>query len=213
MLSQFKPEICDFVALVYFQALRVGEGCHLRWDDLDFEKSLIRVRGRDESNGVKAWEPKSKAGSRVLPMRAKVREMFLHRFQERQAVSLYVFWRLQRCAHPERQVQRRFQKECKRIGILPMEERQPALRDLRRTQLTELAHTLSPYELQVFAGHESPQTTSKYYIHLRSQDLGYRLAHLDENHSYEISYETPSLGVEASSQPIVPQHLTDTSLK
>jgi len=179
MLARMKGEIGDFVSVVYFQGLRVGEGCHLRWGDVDFEKSFIRIRGRDERDGVKGWEPKSRAGTRVLPMRAKVREMLLRRYQEKENASPYVFHRLQRNLHPERQAQRRFQKECQRIGILSVEGKEPTLRDLRRTQLTELAHTLTPYELQVFAGHENPQTTSKYYVHLRSEDLGQRLAHLD----------------------------------
>jgi len=31
----------------------------------------------------------------------------------------------------------------------------------------------------LFSGHENPQTTRRYYVHLRSEDLGQRLAHLD----------------------------------
>ncbi len=213
MLTQFKPTVRDFTRLVYYEALRVGEACHLRWEDVDLDRELIRIRGRNAAEEIKAWEPKSKAGTRVLPMRAKVKEILDRLYVEPNGNSPYVFPHLQKCRHPERQAQKQFRKECGRIGILPMEGKDPSLRDLRRSQLTELAHTLSPYELQSFAGHENPQTTSQYYVHLKSEDLGRRLAQLDLPTLYEDLYEKPSPSLELSPQPIASQCLTDTSLR
>jgi len=182
MLTQFNPEMRDFVAILYYQAFRVGEAAHLRWSDVDFDADRIAISGRDEGDNLKAWEVKTKAGTRSVPMRLEVKKMLLRRFSDRKNGSPYVFWKLQLCAHPERQAQRKFRKECNRVGILAVGGKDPSLRILRRTQITELARELVPFELQTFAGHESPHTTSKYYVHLRCEDLGKKLARVNRSH-------------------------------
>jgi len=138
--------------------------------------------------------------------------MLLRRSREAEANSPYVFHRLQRCQHPEREAQRKFRKECRRIGILPVEGREPSLRVLRRTQITELAHELAPFELQSFCGHESPNTTSKYYVHLRCEDLGKKLARVNQSHLSVDLYETQIPSLHTPSQRLESQDVTTSAI-
>jgi len=93
-----------------------------------------------------------------------------------------------------------------------MEGEDPSLRDLRRSQLTELARTLSPCELQTCAGHENPYTTSKYYVHLRCEDMGKKLDGLKRQKLYEDLYEKPYLDLATSSQHLDFQDVTNPSI-
>src|SRR5215218_496529 len=60
-------------ATALYSGLRRGELQALRWEDLDFERGLIRVvRGWDRVAGP--IEPKSRAGRRRVPLSASLRK-------------------------------------------------------------------------------------------------------------------------------------------
>ena len=73
-----------FIILLY-TGMRVGELVGLRWRDIDLEKGVIDVnhtlvyydRGEGLGCGFSINTPKSKAGSRTIPMLPKVKEAFL----------------------------------------------------------------------------------------------------------------------------------------
>lgn len=70
---------------------RIGEAVSVRWEDCDFDKNLISINhsfgyGRVESENRCVYyisTPKTKSGTRVIPMLSDVREMLLKE-QERQ---------------------------------------------------------------------------------------------------------------------------------
>lgn len=72
--------------VMLFSGLRVGECTGLRWEDIDFEKNVIKVnhtltKYHDTDKGKfvnRIHDPKTKAGLREVPMLECVREAFLN---------------------------------------------------------------------------------------------------------------------------------------
>ncbi len=73
-----------FVILLW-TGMRVGEITGLRWSDIDLEKGIISVnhtlvyysRGKEQGCSFAINTPKTKAGTRIIPMLPKVKEAFL----------------------------------------------------------------------------------------------------------------------------------------
>ena len=69
-LPIFRPRMRAAACLAMYAGLRVGEIAALRWIDVDFDRSEIRIESRAD------WQTKSGRG-RVVPMLAPVREALL----------------------------------------------------------------------------------------------------------------------------------------
>ena len=74
--------------------MRIGECLGLRWDDLDFEKSIIHVnhtliyRPDEEGNSAKRIStPKTISGTRTIPMLDEVFEAFLQEYEFQKCIG------------------------------------------------------------------------------------------------------------------------------
>ena len=82
LLAALSPGDRAIFATALYAGLRRGELRALRWEDVDFERNLIRVeRAWDDRAGV--IEPKSRAGRRRVPLPAALRSQLLaHRLRQ-----------------------------------------------------------------------------------------------------------------------------------
>lgn len=67
--SSKKPKM-QGILLCLYTGLRIGELLALRWQDIDFEKSLLIVShtSRDTENGIVLEDPKTETSRRVIPL-------------------------------------------------------------------------------------------------------------------------------------------------
>ena len=67
--SSEKPKM-QGILLCLYTGLRIGELLALRWQDIDFEKSLLIVShtSRDTENGIVLEDPKTETSRRVIPL-------------------------------------------------------------------------------------------------------------------------------------------------
>jgi integrase len=139
--------------------LRRGELLALRWEDVDFDAGLIRVR-RTFSRG-QFGTPKSSSSWRAVPLAAEVSDaLYRHSRESRfRGNSDLVF------AHPERggtldpsRVRKRFIRTAERAGLRPVR-----FHDLRHTFGTRLAAAGAPLRaIQEWMGHSDQRTTLIY---------------------------------------------------
>jgi integrase len=154
-----------------FTGLRRGELIALRWRDVDFERSAIRVSG-SYANG-KLTAPKSGHG-RVVPMVPEVAAV-LSRLSERDwsvgddelvfpgEVGEYL---------DGSALRRRFVAACARAELRPIR-----FHDLRHTFGTlAVRGAESIVELQAWLGHAEVRTTMRYTHYREQQDAAARLA-------------------------------------
>jgi integrase len=154
-----------------FTGLRRGELIALRWRDVDFERSSIRVSG-SYASGV-LTTPKSGHG-RVVPMVPEVAEALARLGQRGELVGeddlvflgdfgLYV---------DGSALRRRFMAACARAGLRPIR-----FHDLRHTFGTlAVRGAESIVELQNWLGHAEVRTTMRYTHYREQQDAAARLA-------------------------------------
>jgi integrase len=77
------------VTVLLGTGMRIGECLGLRWDDLDFDKRLISVThtlsdrpiGKEHKCERHIMEPKTEAGTRIIPMLDEVMDAFLQEYQ------------------------------------------------------------------------------------------------------------------------------------
>jgi integrase len=139
--------------------LRRGELLALRWQDVDWESGVVRVR-RTFSRG-QFGTPKSRRSSRAVPLAARL----IAALQEHQQRSRFqddvdlVF------AHPQigqvldpSRVRKRFQAAARRAGLRPVR-----FHDLRHTFGTRMAASGAPLRaIQEWMGHSDQRTTLIY---------------------------------------------------
>jgi integrase len=139
--------------------LRRGELLALRWQDVDFEAGVIRVR-RTYSRG-EFGTPKSRRSNRAVPLAERVATSLHGRRGESRfrSDSDLVF------AHPDigdvldpSKVRKRFQAAARRAGLRPVR-----FHDLRHSFATRLAAAGAPLRaLQEWMGHADQRTTMIY---------------------------------------------------
>lgn len=143
--------VSSMMKLALYSGMRRGEMLKLKWDDLDFEKSFIRIIG--PKGGKDAIIPMNEMSKNVLKGMPKTSE--------------YVF--------PGKggRMRRNTQKTCQRIreaAGLPKSFR--PLHGLRHVYASNLASSgqVDMYVLQKLLTHKSPQMTQR-YAHLRDESL------------------------------------------
>ncbi len=148
--------------------LRKSELLHLRWEDVDFDEGLLRIR---EHREPLPWKLKTRGSKRVVPVDADlVVELRAH---ELRCGSPYVFVTGEKVAELRRRLQRdervgnpvgnvdsQFKKIQRQARIAPV----GSLHDLRKTCLTNLAGKLPMHVVKEFAGHANISTTANHYL-------------------------------------------------
>lgn len=154
-----------------FTGLRRGELIALRWRDVDFERSAIRVSG-SYANG-KLTTPKSGHG-RVVPMVPEVASTLARLAQRESSVGddELVFPGEFGTYLDGSALRRRFVAACARAGLRPIR-----FHDLRHTFGTlAVRGAESIVELQTWLGHAEVRTTMRYTHYREQQDAAERLA-------------------------------------
>ena len=153
--------------------LRQGELVALRWQDVDAEAGVIRVR-RSYSRG-KFGAPKSRRGSRAVPMPVRVaRSLEAHRSRTAYAADTDLVF-----GHPDTGNPYDASKMRKRfkLAIAAAEIRPVRFHDLRHTFGTQLAAAGCPMRtLQQYMGHRSHVTTLIYADYTDDDAAGARFA-------------------------------------
>jgi integrase len=139
--------------------LRRGELLALRWQDVDFDAGVIRVR-RTYSRG-EFGTPKSRRSNRAVPLAERVAASL----RARHAASRFTGGSDLVFAHPESgqvldpsKVRKRFQAAARRAGLRPVR-----FHDLRHSFATRLAAAGAPMRaIQEWMGHSDQRTTMIY---------------------------------------------------
>ncbi len=155
-----------------FTGLRRGELVALRWRDVDFERSAIRVSA-SYANG-RLTTPKSGHG-RVVPMVPEVAAILARLGQRGVAIGddELVFPGEFGEFMDASALRRRFVAACTRAGLRPIR-----FHDLRHTFGTlAIRGAESIVELQAWLGHAEVRTTMRYTHYREQRDAAARLAH------------------------------------
>jgi integrase len=164
-----------------FTGLRRGELIALRWRDVDFERSSIRVSG-SYANG-KLTTPKSGHG-RVVPMVPEVAAALARLAQRGWSTGddELVFPGELGMYLDGSALRRRFVAACARAGLRPIR-----FHDLRHTFGTlAVRGAESIVELQNWLGHAEVRTTMRYTHYREQQDAAERLAKAFKRASSEL---------------------------
>lgn len=153
-----------------FTGLRLGELLGLRWEDVDFAGSTIRVR-RNWSGG-REGTPKSGRG-RAVPMMDEVAATLTPRRQRHRFTGEHDLVFCDRLGRHlgYKALSARYKEALARAGL-----RQLRFHDLRHTFGTHAIRAADPREVMEWMGHADIQTTQKYLAYKPRRDAAKRLA-------------------------------------
>ena len=154
--------------------LRKSELLHLRWEDVDLDEGLLRVRDHD---GPLPWKLKTRASKRTVAVDADlVVELRAHKLR---CGSPYLFVPAEKVAELRRRLQRgerignpvgnidkQFKDIQRRAGLSPV----GSVHDLRKTCLTNWASEHPMHVVKEFAGHANISTTANHYLKTTEAD-------------------------------------------
>lgn len=148
-------------ACAFFGGLRVGELRALRWDSVDFDGHVIRVRaGWDDMEGEQS--PKSDAGVRTVPLAGRLRVlMAAHKLATGRDGSDLVFGRSPRDAFVRSTLRDRARRAWAAAGLEPLTPHEG--RHCCASYLAKAGLTVK--EAQEALGHADPRTTMAIYQH------------------------------------------------
>ncbi len=156
--------------------LRRGEVFGLRWDDVDFDQRLIRVRSSNQDGEI--VRPKTAAGERLVPMFGSLRQTLL---EERARSAFkgsddFVFPSADGSARsPNGWLKWEFYPALKRAQVRPFR-----FHDLRHFAVSQLiAQGANILQIARIAGHADPSITLRVYAHLLSDGLAEASARYD----------------------------------
>ncbi len=171
-----------FILTALCTGMRQGELLNTTWADIDFEKQLLKVSPKENTQYTWEWQIKD-TDRRTVPLTEEVLKLLAEHQAEQPAGYPYVFIPPYRYDH----IQRRRQQDrwTERNGKCPVNNLQRQFQliqerasidegefhDFRRTCLSNwLAHGLSEFDVMNMAGHASFQTTHRFYLAVR-EDL------------------------------------------
>jgi integrase len=171
-LGSRKGQVYDYTPLLIlaiYTGMRVGELLGLRWQDIDLNESVIRVRWQLCRDTRSLIPPKTDAGSRDLPIPPKLLA-YLRRYRLSCAFSRdehYVFCAKAGTPLDRGNLRRRgFGAAVERAGLNRPGEPNLTTYDLRHAFASVVAHHgIAAVDVAVFMGHEDARVTEQTYIH------------------------------------------------
>ena len=152
------------VLLSLYTGLRIGEICGLKWNDIDFEKSILTVRRTVQRicTGVHGTRlivdtPKSRSSQRSIPIPAFIIDM-LRKF--RKCDDFYILSGSDKIIEP-RTMQRKFKSILKKAELPSINYH--SLRHMFATKCIQLGFDVKT--LSEILGHASVETTLNRYVH------------------------------------------------
>ena len=181
------------VTVLLGTGMRIGECLGLRWDDIDFDKRLISVThtlsdrpiGKERKCERHIMEPKTEAGTRIIPMLDEVMDAFLQEYQIQKCLGfcteeidgysgfvfstaqgkLYQASAVNQALHRMQKAYNEMEEKCAKA-----EKREPELipsfsaHNLRHTFCTRFCENESNIKvIQEVMGHKDVQTTLDIY--------------------------------------------------
>ncbi|MBO5164283.1 MAG: site-specific integrase [Ruminococcus sp.] len=152
------------VLLSLYTGLRIGEICGLKWDDIDFEKSILTVRRtvqriRTGVHGTKLIvdSPKSRSSKRSIPIPNFLANI-LQKFRDNN--DFYILSGNSKITEP-RTMQRKFKSILKKANLPSINYH--ALRHMFATNCIKIGFDVKT--LSEILGHASVETTLNRYVH------------------------------------------------
>lgn len=159
------------VTLAVVYGLRRSEICGLRWEDVDFDNSVIHICNTvTEYNGVtyEGETTKTKASRRDLYLIQSTAE-YLKALQVTQRRSGIYNGKVCGLFNGHDVRPEYISRACKRF-LIACGFDDIRIHDLRHTAATILAKRVPVKQVQAFLGHEDAQTTLNIYTHVQSED-------------------------------------------
>lgn len=154
------------ILLALETGMRIGEICALKWEDIDFDSSVLRVQRTKQritfpnSTGQRTkiveTEPKTINANRVIPLSAKIKKALLK--WKKQATSSYVITNAEQSVEP-RTVSYRFERIKRKLGLNYVSFH--ALRHTFATRCVELGVNIAA--ISSLLGHSSIKMTLDTY--------------------------------------------------
>ena len=175
--TPFRWDIIILTALC--TGMRRGELLNTIWTNIDFEKQVIHVTPKDDTEYTWKWYIKD-TDRRTLPLTDELLQLLVEHQAEQPEGNPYVFipparydriqeqrragqWTEHKGKCPTSNFRRQFQLIQSKAGV-----KQGEFHDFRRTCLTNwLAHGLSEFDVMTMAGHASFETTRRFYLAVR----------------------------------------------
>lgn len=159
------PEWSDFFYTEIMTGLRRGEVCGLKWSDVNFDESKLRIERSvsiKKGGGVQIGLTKTDTGKRVITLPPSVIELLLRRREE--ALGDWIFYKLSNPSEPMNPdaAYRKLKVILKNAGL-------PLIRfhDLRHTFATQATDCgVDPKTLSGILGHTNASFTLDTYTHV-----------------------------------------------
>ncbi len=151
------------VLLSLYTGLRIGEICALKWNDIDFEKSILTVRRTVQrirtGHGTKLIvdTPKSRSSQRSIPIPAFIMDILR---KIRKSNSFYILSGAEKVTEP-RTMQRKFKSILKKAELPSINYH--SLRHMFATNCIRIGFDVKT--LSEILGHASVETTLNRYVH------------------------------------------------
>jgi integrase len=155
------------ISLAYCCGLRIGEILNLTWQDIDFEKDILRVVGKRGGKGIIDWSPKDK-DLRLVPLPGPVVDILTSLQAQEREGQTYIFVTGKGPNEGQRMERQNTWRDfdvIRRRAGLP----ECSLHDLRKSYCTNLSGRVPLHVVQELAGHSDIRTTRKYYVKVQPE--------------------------------------------